>query len=642
MSSPKAIPVRNGSGRGSPNEKPAVTNGTSPQRRNSWFSNISSKFSSSPNSNSSSPIADGSLQNAPVVPKVVPTKNAVLQHAVRHDGEGPYTPAPPKSGQAGFLGGVLRRLSASGGVLGPGMRGNHGLVERKVLNVDQNRERCQISHLNQAKLRRVAFCVDVEIAPMPKYTDAPPITATGGKVAEKLSTRKAVDKGEGDALKNAKLGLEDADRGGSSKPLGSTLANDAEKIRDTSPEERVEAGNVAANTGPEKEKDTTKKKEKKKKSEEERKARKEKKRKLAEANGTIPMEIHVDSSDSSDSATPTPGTPRTTAFPTTNPVRVYRRCCQLRETPILKKLTEQLTNPANYSSETGQVEKLDLTGYWLQLADWVTLGDYLAVVPVREIVFENCGLTDEALRVVLAGLLAAKRPASKRRKQAAMTHQKSAQGGVVERLVLKNNKIGLDGWKHLCLFIYMCRTLRFLDLSNIQFPQPPNKAQNVGNPAGAIQLEMDVAQLFSKSLGERLAGPVLELLTFCETNPTSEQLGIIVDGATKCGLRRFGLAHNHLDKKGVEHVARYLAAEKCEGLDLGGNDLRDTIEIVSNAISETGHLWAISLADCNLETRSLCKIFPKLTKLNDFRFIDLSHNQELFKSDPTAIGILRR
>ena len=42
---------------------------------------------------------------------------------------------------------------------------------------------------------------------------------------------------------------------------------------------------------------------------------------------------------------------------------------------------------------------------------------------------------------------------------------------MVERLVLKNNKLGVEGWKHICLFTYLCRTLRHLgtaDLDNLR------------------------------------------------------------------------------------------------------------------------------------------------------------------------------
>ncbi|KAI3548258.1 cell wall biogenesis protein Mhp1 [Colletotrichum abscissum] len=644
----KPIPVsRPPLGRSPSNEKSPGPNGTPPTRRNSWFSNISSKFSSSPDSKTaqanqqaqSTPPKD----SGPVPPKVTPAKNAVLAHAAKNDGDQPYTPAPPGRGQAGFLG-VFRRLSSSGGVLGQGTRGTHGLVERKILNVDRNRERCQISDLHQAKLRRVAFSVDVEIAPMPKYVDTDmPVK----KPLEKSKTKKMTEKGEGEALKNPKSLEQQKERDGIIHTTGETVPKEPETEGVDSAKTKEDDVSGVSAASADKEKDT-KKKEKKKKSEEERKARKEKKRKQAEANGTIPMEIHVDDSDSSSEGTPA-ATPKTTASPTTNPVRIYRRCCQLRETPILKKITEQLNSPSNCSSDIGMVQKLDLTGYWMQLPDLITLGDYLAVVPVKEVILENCGLTDEGVRVILAGLLAAKKPDSKRRKQA-KADGLTTQGGFVERLVLKNNKIGPEGWKHMFLFIYLCRTLKFLDVSTISFPRPTQPAQN-GNGHGHHLLRHNsndeqpqniCATLFAKAIGERLGGATLELLNLGETNLNSNDLGMVIDGIIQCGVKRLGLAHNNIDEKGLRHVARYLSTSGCEGLDLGGNDLRDQTDIIANAISEKDSLWALSLAECNLKPGSLCKIFPALAQLKDFRFIDLSHNRDLCKSDPSAIGLLRK
>ncbi|KAL0942168.1 MAP-like protein 1 [Colletotrichum truncatum] len=641
----KPIPMsRPPIGRSPSNEK-SGPNGTPPSRRNSWFSNISSKFSSSPNSNNSQ--ANQQPQNTPpkdtgpAPPKVTPAKNAVLAHAAKYDGDQPYTPAPPGRGQAGFLG-VFRRLSSSGGVLGPGAKGTHGLVERKVLNVDQHRERCQISDLHQAKLRRVAFSVDVEIAPMPKYADT---DVPAKKPLEKSKARKITEKGEGEALKNPKCVEVQKERDGVVHTTGEPLPKEPEKEGVEQAKETKESSVDNANPSADNKEKDTKKKEKKKKSEEERKARKEKKRKLAEANGSIPMEIHLDDSDSSSEGTPT-ASPRTTASPTTNPVRIYRRCCQLRETPILKKITEQLSDSSNCSSDIGIVQKLDLTGYWLQLPDLVTLGDYLAVVPVKEVILENCGLSDEGLRVILAGLLATKKPESRRRKHT-QPDGLTIQGGFVERLVLKNNKIGPEGWKHIFLFIYLCRTLKVLDVSTISFPRPSQPAQN-GHGHHLLRHSNDerpqniCATLFSKAIGERLAGSTLELLNLGETSLSPDDLGVIIDGIIQCGVKRLGLAHNNLDDKGLQHVARYLSQSVCEGLDLGGNDLRDHMDVVAKAISEKDSLWALSLAECNLKPGSLCKIFPALAQLNDFRFIDLSHNQDLCKSDPSAIGLLRK
>ncbi|KAG4264386.1 hypothetical protein FPRO04_01824 [Fusarium proliferatum] len=618
--------------------------GTSPHRRNSWFSNISAKFSSSntppagPPSPAPIPESSPAPPSDPVPPKLPHTKNAVLPHAAKPEGDGPYIPAPPRSGQPGFLG-MFRRLSSSNnGALSQSGKLGHGLVDRVVLNVDQSRERCPISELSCAKLRRVAFCVDVEIAPQPKYADH---DSSLPKTTDKAQKKKLTEKGEGEALKNPKAVEEQKETIGEVKTTGETLPKEPEKEGTEAPQPVGEVANGSPTLVSEKKEENTKKKEKKKKSEEERKARKEKKRKLAEANGSIPMEIHYDSSDDSAKTKTPPNGPETNkpqTAPTTNPVRVYRRCCQLRETPILKKITEQLTDTANYNASTGTVNKLDLTDYWLQLPDLITLGDYLAIVPVREILLENSGLGDEGLRVILAGLLAAKRPAVRRRKP---KHDDEDQGGVVERLVLKNNKIGPDGWKYLSLFIYLCRSLKFLDVSYIQFPRQPQSQHN-GSLNNGVHIPRSISSIFSAALGERLGGSTLELVNIGQTGLTMGQLGTIIDGLIQCGVKRLGLSHNQIDAEGMKHVVKFLTEGHCEGLDLGGNDLSQHTEALATAIENDTTLWGLGMADCNLTPSALCKILPVMVKLPNLRFFDLSQNPALFQSTPSAVGLLRR
>ncbi|CAK7226644.1 Microtubules assembly and stabilization protein [Sporothrix bragantina] len=720
--SPVPIPTANAAA-GAPQQLssslPASHSGGPRGRRPSWFSNISSKFSAGPASSPPQATNTSPKQAELSVPRANPAKNAVLQHAAKYEGEGPYTPAPPKSsGQAGLLH-VFRRLSTSGGNTERPVKGNHGLVERCILNVDPNRERCKLHELNQAKLRRVAFSVDVEIAPMPRYLDQEPAAKAAVPApasADKTQKRKIIEKSEGDALKNAKAHpTEDACQqvkpttpatvssspptsapkataapakppSVPAKPAASTASADFAPATTPAPAEKktVEsngtqpASNVPAENGDAKAAtdnapaDPNRKKEKKKRSEEERKLRKERKRRQAEANGLIPIEIYADSDDSDNasaaksSPSTAPTTPRPQTAPTTNPLRIYRRCCQLRETPILKKVTEQLSDPTNLT-EHGIVSKLDLTGYWLHLGDVVTLGDFLAIVPIREVILENCGLNDEGLRVILAGLLAARKPHKKHHLRHIHRHLRGAssaskgqtppptadalggaenqQGGVVERLVLKNNKIGIEGWKHICLFIHMCHTLKAFDLSNVVFPHVPmNKTPptQTGQQQPQGRKPFDVCQLLSKSIAERHAGATLELLNFGDAGLTSEQLGWIVDGIIKSGTKRLGLAHNDLDEAGVQHVARYLTSGRCEGLDLGGNDLRDRLEVLADAAATNNALWALSLADCNLTPSGLCKLLPKLTHLPNFRFLDLSHNHELFEARPSATVLLRR
>ncbi|MBE3042055.1 hypothetical protein IMZ48_05630, partial [Candidatus Bathyarchaeota archaeon] len=182
-------------------------------------------------------------------------KTAVLAQGAKQLGDAPYTPAPPRANPGNNIFGIFRRLSTSAAGLGHGIRGTHGLVERKVLNVDSVRERCDISDLDEAKLRRVAFCVDVEIAPQPRYDDMPRLGRSKSNIQP--------------------------DKNGA-QTTSSETPNDAAPGEVTGPSSAPKDRGTDA---------TRKKKDKKKKNEEERKARKEKKRKMAEANGTVPIEI---------------------------------------------------------------------------------------------------------------------------------------------------------------------------------------------------------------------------------------------------------------------------------------------------------------------------------------------------------------
>ncbi|KAK8115195.1 cell wall biogenesis protein Mhp1 [Apiospora kogelbergensis] len=642
----KPIPQRSNVGRGGPiDEKKSPSGaGTPPQRRGSWFSKISSSFSSSPSPAQTPALASQEqLENDDLtpLPKITPSKNAVLPHGSKPQGEGPYVPAPPRSGQGSFLH-VFRRLSSGGAAPPPG-KNNHGLVERRVLNVDKTRERPRLNELNQAKLRRVAFCVDVEIAPMPKYVDSDP---SGNKPAEKNHKRKISEKGEGDALKTPKAVEAQKETNGAVKATGEELSKVPTKEGVESLNEQPPPAYKPTDDTKPVEKETTRKKEKKKKSEAERKAKKEQKRKEALEKGCIPMELHFDSDSSSEEVTIPKGPQKPQSTPTTNPGRIYRRCCQLRETDILTKITQQLPK----STDGGMVEKLDLTGYFMSREDLVTLGDFLAVVPIKEVILEQCGLTDDGVRGVLSGLLSARKPTTKQhRRSLSKPVDPTRQGGVVERLVLKNNKLGVEGWKHICLFIHMCHSIKYLDLSSIPFPAPSPESttsplshalhlHHGSNSAGP----QDISSLLSKALAERLAGPELELLNIGETGITTKQLAALIDGLLKSGVTRLGLAHNELDGPALQEVARYLRDGKCQGLDLGGNNLRDNLEGIAEAINEDGTMWALSLANCNLKPGSLCKLLPKLTKVKAFKFLDLSHNHDLCDSEPSAISLLRR
>ncbi|KAF2757729.1 RNI-like protein [Pseudovirgaria hyperparasitica] len=603
-------------------------------KRPSWISSISSKFSqtSVPQSDQLN-VASSSVQTT-----ASSNTTGKVQEASEEVDSSPQQ--SPKSGGASFFTSALRRLSSGTPITGAGKAvPNGGVCPRRVLNVDPNRERCVMPELNNAKLRKVAFCVDVEIAGGPRYKDEE--EELGRK--KKFNEKKSKDSGEGEALKDPGNMVEKKD----------AYIAEHEKNAAATTLQPSAAQQVPHAT--EDKKDGNKKKEKKKRSEAERKERKEKKRRKAEENGQIPMEINQE--DSSGTSTPAGTAPaRPQSRPTTDPLRIYRRCCQLRETPILKRITEQLAQPSTCPIETpGIVSCLDLTGSRLQLADVFTLSDWLAIVPVKRLLLEDADLGDEAVRVILAGLLAARHPEYPRRKIGSSSRDNSIRStlggyqersGFVEKISLKNNpKVGKEGWKHISLFIYMCRSLRALDVSMIPFGRERPKKNNAPGKRASMEFHAshsELADIFSKAISERLGGSRFEELIMAECSLDTEDVRKIVDAITWSGLKRLSLASNNLSDAALEYVCRYIRSGVPDGLDLGGNDMSNRLDHLCSAFTGSCQIWALSLADCNLMPDSLRPLFQSLITLPNVRFLDLSHNRKLFSQDPSALTILRK
>ncbi|KAI9840947.1 MAG: hypothetical protein M1838_003827 [Thelocarpon superellum] len=641
-----------------PTESPSASSA----KKSSWISGITSKFSTAQSPGASNNITSARSKTSPEreMPPP-PQRRASLTEAtpLPKDESTPYIPAAPKTSHPSFFQNALRKLSTSSGQLPTMMRsgGSGGLCERRVMNKDPHRVRSRLGQVDEHKLRRVAFCVDVEVAGGPRASGDERI----GDPDKKKRAKKIKEQGEGQALKNPQKAEEELKQDGMVRIGDNTVEKvDAadEPIQPLNEVIPTEATNQATNDPPNETKpneEVNKKKEKKKRSEEERKERKERKRQLAIANGSVPLET-VRNDDSSPGTSPQEAAgPRPQVQPTTDPVRIYRRCCQLRETPVLRKITEQLAVQAALPDITpGVVCTLDLSGYWMHLADITTLGDWLAVVPVLKLNVDNCGLGDEGIRIILAGLLAAKWPGSSHCHHVATmtaphTTNDSAVSprptGVIEKLSLKSNaNIGIEGWKYICLFLHLSTSIKGIDVSGVPLPSIPPMSNGSAPSTNkkAKPPAVDISSLLGQALSTRVAGPHLDELVLSECRMQADQIANILHGATRCQLKRIGFAGNNLTEAGLRHVTRYLQEGICEGLDLGGNVLTDLIHVIAEAIDDTNPLYALSLADCRLNPACLAKLFPALVALPNFRFIDLSHNHDLFNATPNALCLLRK
>ncbi|KAK1146457.1 Microtubules assembly and stabilization protein [Aspergillus melleus] len=659
-STTEAIPTSQAENDAKPDDKPAdgKSAGTTPApqksapkpivgRRNSWISSLSSKFSSGstppsqssfkaqPNPKTSSPASKLDTHN--------PFGAAYSPREKEDEKKDDYNSVASTSPKGpSFLHNAFRKLSVGAG--GSGRSTQNGTVcERRVMNLDQDRDRCKIPDLNQAKLRRVAFSVDVEIAGISRREsdeESPPASSKRRTVPEsnghkvKRSNSKSKERDEASALKHPQAAAVEKDKQSSGN---STSPSKAASVSENSQNEAKLAGEG---------KEPTRKQEKKKRSEEERRERRERKRRQAEANGSIPMQLTADDED--DTRPPVPGVSRakTQSHPTTDPVRIYRRCCQLRETPVLKRIVDEISSPSSTLAESpGTVGVLDLTNFPMTSQDTATFSDWLAVVPVRKLILDKCALTDDSVRAILAALLSTKSAEHMKnrrrrvRKSDPQTLGRQERFSVVEKLSLKDNpKIGKEGWRHICLFIHLSKSLKAIDLSGIPFPKSPATL----NDATPTDKSLDIAATFAQSLAERFGGDHLEELLMSECKPTTEGVRKICDAATTVGLRRLGFANNELTREGLEHIVRCFKSGKCEGLDLGGNPICDHLDLITSAIETGQPLYALSLADCALTPSAIYPLFQGLTRLSDLRFIDFSHNPELFSRQPDALATFRR
>ncbi|KAK4861463.1 hypothetical protein LT330_003498 [Penicillium expansum] len=635
-------------------------------RRNSWISSLSSKFSSG-----STPPSQPSLKASPASPKTtspLETHNPFGaaysprdKEEEKKDDSNPFTSSSPKG--PSFIHNALRKFSSNSGGL-PKLNPNGSICPRRVMNIDQSRHRCKIADLNQAKLNRVAFCVDVEIAGISHRDDdeeAPPTNQLRQPLPESNSHKlrkadlKLKEQDEAGALKHPQATLAEKDSASPAAapaPVPAPVTGDA-RAQSSSPPTNT-TSKPSTDPSPSGEgTDPTRKQERKKRSEAERKERKERKRRQAVANGSVPLQLDPENDEEySRGPSPASGVPRskTQSHPTTDPVRIYRRCCQLRETPVLKRVVDEISKPSSTLAESpGTVAVLDLSNFPMTSQDLTTFSDWLAVVPVRKLILENCALTDTSVRAILSALLSTKTVEQMRYRRRRSRRPESPDSndheryGVVEKLSLKDNtKIGREGWRHISLFVHLSKSLKAIDLSGIPFPQGQVPIDGPGTTGQAQSTMADVSIIFASALAERFAGDHLEELLMSECYPSVNAVKQICQATTKMGLRRLGFANNGLTREGLEHVVEYLKAGQCEGLDLGGNAIKDDLDIVTDAIEPETPLYALSLADCSLNPSVIFPLLQSLAQIHNLRFIDFSHNRELFASQPSALGAFRR
>ncbi|GME85857.1 unnamed protein product [[Candida] boidinii] len=299
---------------------------------------------------------------------------------------------------------------------------------------------------------------------------------------------------------------------------------------------------------------------------------------------------------------------------------LYTRCCHLREIlPIpatLKQIPKGSTDP---------LPILQLRNPKPSMIEVLSFSDFIRVAPIVCVSLDGVNLTTKMFRIILSALL------NKR---------------YLEKLSLRNTPINQDGWKLLCWFLSMNKSLKRLDITqcsslhlNTQRLRPSSNktASSASNPAVVSvktmvgntndRSDMDWS-LLSASIIYR--GGIEEIiLTGCKINDLIVFKSFLNYALTLKTLK-IGLAYNELSYNQCEIIAQWLSrSQKILGIDLGFNDfsnnnLKPFIEFAK--ISLNSNLSLISFSNCNLnDNEDTNHIFDLFSRLPNLKYLDISN-----------------
>lgn len=303
---------------------------------------------------------------------------------------------------------------------------------------------------------------------------------------------------------------------------------------------------------------------------------------------------------------------------------LYTRCCHLREIlPIpasLKQIPKGSTDP---------IPLLHLRNPRPSMIEILSFTDFIRIAPVICVSFDGVSLTNEMFRIVLSSLLYKK---------------------YLEKLSLRNTPIDEEGWRMLCAFLSMNKSLKKLDVTQCpsldvntqRMKKKTTKAQDTRMTCNMNDRSDRNWALFTAALIFR--GGIEDLiLTGCKV-PDLRLFSDLLNLAL-VRTKKIGLAYNNLSLQHCYVIARWLEDnQEIIGIDLGYNDLssflKPFIDYAKSLNNRGNNLRMLSLNSCNLiNSKEAEEFFNSLSTLPKLTYLDISCNPKLMISFLSKLSI---
>lgn len=285
--------------------------------------------------------------------------------------------------------------------------------------------------------------------------------------------------------------------------------------------------------------------------------------------------------------------------------QIYTRCCHLREILPIPATLKQLKNKSK------PLSVLKLLNPKPTLIDVLSFSDFIAIVPITTVIFDNVTMTTEMFKHILS----------------ALSYNKS-----LEKLSLRNVPIDEVGWKYLCKFLSRNHSVKKLDISQ----------QRIKSDLKSCLVRSSMNwKLFIKSLVTR--GGMEELvINGCKLK--DEVFKELIEKAVGTTTYRLGIASCELNCFKTNVVCDWLKSPgtKCVGVDVAFNDLSQGQLKFFTECFNSGNVKLIffSLYQTNLsDVEETGELLKSLIKVETLRFLDLSSLPSLFPSIISKLNV---
>lgn len=282
---------------------------------------------------------------------------------------------------------------------------------------------------------------------------------------------------------------------------------------------------------------------------------------------------------------------------------IYTRCCHLREI---------LPIPSTLRQVKGKVAPLHVLKFLNPrptLIDILSFCDFISIVPIHIVIFDNVALTSEMLRIVLTSLV---------------------NSNVLEKLGLRNVVINQQDWLFLCKFLLQNKSIIKLDIS-----QTKTKSDQ---GLDTYRENMNWT-LLSDMLSMRKGRPLEELLlngikvSYIPLDEFMELLKVFGNKNHGKNKQRLGIAMTDIGPDHIKNLLNWMSQYKIQGVDLGFNNLSSLIIPIIDKISLLNYdnleYFTLNSTELN-KIEDVAELLNALALLPNIQFLDLSNLPAIF------------